>query len=172
MTGDVVQLWCMSRKFEVRPGRRVLVINAYRLNPAALGSPPVKRTGAVLFRPLSTRVIKEQLQYTEDYAWTLFAFARVENGTSNIDIKVLIWQKQPWYSKVKLHAIAHAYNFHIVFHPSPLLLPQLRSPPLAFTDLLLTFLLQVVVSRSLPLSASFHSESQLSHEPRIVSPNP
>lgn len=36
MTGDVVQIWCMSRKFEVRLGRRVLVINAYRLNPAGL----------------------------------------------------------------------------------------------------------------------------------------
>lgn len=36
MTDDVVQFWCMSRKFEVGPGRRVLVINAYRLNPAGL----------------------------------------------------------------------------------------------------------------------------------------
>lgn len=37
MTDDVVQLWCMSRKFEVGSGRRVLVINAYPLNPAGLG---------------------------------------------------------------------------------------------------------------------------------------
>ena len=46
MADDVVQFWCMSRKFEVGPGRRVLVINAYRLNLAGLAPPSCQTMGS------------------------------------------------------------------------------------------------------------------------------